>query len=78
VDDLVAVAQGVGDQGGWQFLDEAAEGGVPGAAEFDAQRAELAITPPMRLQILLSECIKCEPRSRKPRKTAELSACAAP
>lgn len=41
VDDLVAVSEGVGDQGGWQFLDEAAEGGVPGAAEVDAQGAEL-------------------------------------
>jgi hypothetical protein len=42
VDDLVAVAQGVCDQGWRQFLDEAAEGGIPGAAEIDVHGAELA------------------------------------
>lgn len=42
MDDLVAVAEGVCDQGWRQFLDEAAQGGVPGAAEVDIQGAELA------------------------------------
>lgn len=42
VDDLAAEAQGVCDQGWWQFLDEAAQGGVPCPAEVDAQCAELA------------------------------------
>lgn len=42
VDDLIAVTERVCDQGWRQFFDEAAQGGVPCAAEVDTKGAELA------------------------------------